>query len=869
MRIQIDQNNPAVTAQIQSYPPLGEVTPIPGSSATFTIVLIVPEFSGKQRWEVALWKSVDEGEWSEVIAASVAEDKAPVDLGSPSSSPRRHNFTAAVFFKAAIKFTLKFRPAGDSAWRWVRDELGLGDGLVISPPAPEYPPLAELIADLNPLWKVSKCASESPRTSLWSIEAKAAPAVDDKPGITDLEIGTPWGSCVRWFALIRQSAAWIAPRQGKDKFFLDKDAILCSFLSHKGQHIAILALSGSNEVLTVLRSTSRGSLSARATNDGIGEEKCTVFISVGNEFENAVASVMFQARKSAWSSGMSQTEYDNPADAADEVNPAWMENWYDGLGFCTWNALGKSLTDDKIYNALEALAKHDIKVSNLIIDDNWQSLEIKGESRFQDRWTDFEADPNTFPKGLKVTVATIRQRYPWIKHVAVWHALLGYWGGISTKGAIAEKYKTVEVPLSHHTGLPLDDRMVVVAKEDVGRLYSDFYNFLANAGIDSIKTDAQCMVDLWDSASARRELTKTYLNAWALSALRHFGAKAISCMSQVPQIIFYSQLPTSRPAIIVRNSEDFFPGDPSSHLWHLWTNAHNSIFSQYLNALPDWDMFQTIHEYSHCHAAARCVSGGPVYITDVPGRHNLDLIKQMTGTTTRGNTVVFRPSTLGKSIHPYTGFDDGLLLKIGGYHGLSGRGTSILAVFNISTRPVLEVLPLASFPGTLQEGQYVIRAHRTGRVSPPSIIGSPKSLLAASINVRSYEMFWASPLVTLKGTKSNRDILVAALGLLGKMTGCAAIASSSVKKLDNGRNLIVTRVKALGTLGLYISMLPELTIDDHFMITIQGKPIPVETVAMSKDDEHVLEIDIERAWKEMGLSSGWSNEVEVMTYFSA
>lgn len=57
-----------------------------------------------------------------------------------------------------------------------------------------------------------------------------------------------------------------------------------------------------------------------------------------------------------------------------------------------------------------------------------------------------------------------------------------------------------------------------------------------------------------------------------------------------------------------------------------------------------------------------------------------------------------------------------------------------------------------------------------------------------------------------------------------------------------------------------------MTIDGDFMVTIQGNPIPRHTVSVSKDDKHVLEVDVERAWKERELSSGWSNEVEVKIY---
>lgn len=336
----------------------------------------------------------------------------------------------------------------------------------------------------------------------------------------------------------------------------------------------------------------------------------------------------------------------------------------------TWNALGQKLTDQKISDALDKLGEHNIKVSSLIIDDNWQSIDYQGPSQFQYGWKDFEAEPKAFPQGLKATVSHIRKNHPHIQHIAVWHALLGYWGGIAPDGKLAETYKTIEVTRedADRRNLPLGGKMTVIAQEDVSRFYNDFYKFLSDAGVDAVKTDAQFMIDTWVEASPRRDLINAYLEAWTISTLRHFSAKAISCMSQFPQALFHSQMPTNRPTILVRNSDDFFPEIPASHPWHVWTNAHNAIFMSYLNVLPDWDMFQTVHEYSGFHAAARCISGGPIYITDVPGEHDMDLIGQMTGPTPQGKTVIFRPSSLGKTVDPYIGYDDDLLLKVGGHH---------------------------------------------------------------------------------------------------------------------------------------------------------------------------------------------------------
>jgi hypothetical protein len=75
--------------------------------------------------------------------------------------------------------------------------------------------------------------------------------------------------------------------------------------------------------------------------------------------------------------------------------------------------------------------------------------------------------------------------------------------------------------------------------------------------------------------------------------------------------------------------------------------------------------------------------------------------------------------------------------------------------------------------------------------------------------------------------------------------------------------LTLTRVA-----GLYISTLPKISFKDELMVTIQGKVLPVHTISISKVSEYVIEIDVEKAWKEMELDSGWSNEVEVKIYIN-
>jgi hypothetical protein len=400
-------------------------------------------------------------------------------------------------------------------------------------------------------------------------------------------------------------------------------------------------------------------------------------------------------------------------------------------------------------------------------------------------------------------VGDIRSKNKHIKHIAVWHAIHGYWGGIAPSGKIAEEYKTVVVQVKDGVA---GGQATMVAEEDVGRFYNDFYEFLSASGIDSVKTDSQFFLDEIQNADDRRHLIQAYQDAWNINQLRHFSAKAISCMSQTPQIIFHSQLPANKPRVLLRNSDDFFPDVPASHPWHIFCNAHNSILTQYLNILPDWDMFQTSHDYAAFHGAGRCVSGGPVYITDVPGHHDINLIAQMTGNTPRGDTVILRPHTVGKSISAYNNFDDPVLLKVSTYVGMAHSGISILGVFNCVPRPLTELVGLDSFPGA-EKGTYIIRSHTSGQVTKPTTVESSDALVHLELPVRGWEILSAYPLQSFKlereqPWKGPEDISVANLGILGKMTGAAAIVNAdSYIDRSSGRLRIWTSLKVLGTYG--------------------------------------------------------------------
>jgi len=195
-------------------------------------------------------------------------------------------------------------------------------------------------------------------------------------------------------------------------------------------------------------------------------------------------------------------------------------------------------------------------------------------------------------------------------------------------------------------------------------------------------------------------------------------------------------------------------------------------------------------------------------------------------------------------------------------------GTGIIGIFNVSQRPISELIPLSKFPGVVEAQLFIVRAHSSGLVSPPIQVVDPSSLIYVSLPVRGYDILSAYPLRGFYDEKLDLTTWVANLGLLGKMAGAAAIVDNKITKLENGKIVIDTNIKALGTLGVYISTLPDTSFKESTIISILGQVIPIHTVKVSADDAHVLEIDVERAWKEMELDSRWSNEVEVKIYLN-
>ncbi|KAI9369922.1 raffinose synthase or seed imbibition protein Sip1-domain-containing protein [Aspergillus egyptiacus] len=831
-----------MSAQVASNPPLGQVTCLKSD----TVFTLESESALELGWEAQIWHNIGTSEWTALCLCKCSATDAP--LLSCELDPRNRLVLSGELSRpgsGTAQFTIRYRESPDAEWRWTNKEQNLTDGELIFTTAADLTlsGFSKYFDELSPDVEIENRKSESPGAALWHLSGPVEAAHDNQSGYAGLDLGLP-ASVSRFFALVRASPAWLGPTQGNKLSQLRESALLCSFLRTDGVNMVLLGVSGVDDVLTTLGCDDRGMVRIIAQNDNARSTRFQVLAAAAEEFEVAMSAIIYEARKLV-----------RPYNAAsDNPEAQWLSSWYDGLTYCTWNGIGQDLTEEKILSALDDLSEKGINIS----DDKGPSAAAKG-------WMRFEAN-SSFPEGLRKTVSAIREKQPNINHIAVWHALLGYWGGISPDGELAATYKTKEVAIRSAAR----ETMLAIDPDDVQRFYNDFYAFLSTAGITGVKADAQSFLDLLRDPEDRRRFTSAYQDAWSISSLRYFGPKVISCMSQFPQAIFHSQLPTNKPTIVARNSDDFFPDVEDSHTWHVFCNAHNALLTRYLNVLPDWDMFQTSHPYAAFHAAARSVSGGPIYITDTPTQHNMTILNQITAQTIKGSTIILRPSLVGRTLDMYNSIDEGHILRIGTYTGRAKTGSGILGLFNLSPATKSILIPMIDFPGIYDtpeaENTYIVRAHTTGKIAGPL---HPTSTASVKLQSKEWEILTAYPTSSFNintNPHNTAPIQIAALGLLGKMTGVAALIGSDAYVASNGRLRVDVALKALGILGIYISDLSGLDIDEHFMITMSGKPVPRKTVW--KEDGKVLAVDIGQAWKEMDLEAGWGNEVHVSVFLS-
>ena len=191
----------SMKAYISTYPPLGQVTQVDQSTSVFTALLEVDASRAAHSWQISLWHS-DGQEWRECPMdpiTDVAARPTTLQASVPAFGSLLHclYFTTPIAIHLPTNFTIKFRTASNHPWKWLKDHQGTQDGVVMLKTVTSQNDISSNLKDyiegLNQVLDSKNYRSQSPGTTLWSVEALIQPADGEKSNITDVKFGLPWG----------------------------------------------------------------------------------------------------------------------------------------------------------------------------------------------------------------------------------------------------------------------------------------------------------------------------------------------------------------------------------------------------------------------------------------------------------------------------------------------------------------------------------------------------------------------------------------------------------------------------------------------------------------------------------------------------
>ncbi len=595
-------------------------------------------------------------------------------------------------------------------------------------------------------------AGVSPRVSLRAVVEGAALWVDpDASGAVASRLHVPLGRILevdRWTALFRSRPFWMFPEAGGPDDPLPRFEV---------QHLLVRRRDGTYLLIVPLLSTElRWSLEGRADGVWMVGETGDPHVAAGGGFAGYIAcgSCPYRlwrtaAREVAACLGGLPLRVDKPP----------LPAFADTFGWCTWDAFYEDVSPDRVIDGLSAWKRAGIQPRFLVLDDGWQDTAVSptGERRLAGLGTN-----RKFPGGLRPLIERVKADYG-IETFLVWHALIGAWGGVD--GAQLPAYRVQEIgrrfaPGLYHEHPDIDDwwghLVGVVSPARIADFYEDYHARLRAMGVDGVKVDNQAVLEGVSAAlGGRVQTARAYRSALERSAARNFSGRLMNCMAHGTETWYLSP-----QANLTRTSTDFWPNRPESHGLHLYTNAQVcSWFGHFLHG--DWDMFQSTHAMGAYHAAGRAVSGSPVYCSDKPGEHDVQLLRRLV--CADGSVLRFPdPGTPGRSCLMHNPTREPVPLTI---VNRAAFGAAI-GVFHAryhadepGRQPLAAMLGLDEVPG-IDPGPHILWRHRRDEAEAIA-----ESRFRVEVAYADYEVLSLVPLVHGRAVIGLREKFVPALGI--------------------------------------------------------------------------------------------------------
>ncbi len=437
------------------------------------------------------------------------------------------------------------------------------------------------------------------------------------------------------------------------------------------------------------------------------------------------------------------------------------------IGWCTYNAFYDKYTDIKITSVLNRFNENNFHPGFILLDDGWQNRSMKERSM-----TSFIEDHKKFPNGLKSFIDHAKEEYG-VRDVIIWHAFCGWWAGIKKENF--RQYGAYNPPIHmferYLDQLVVDDldaatvgksfypqfmlELPIGLPDDMIGFYNDFYAYLKEQGVDGTKLDAMTWMEvLGEGMGGRVAMMKKLNESLETASSRYFKKQLINCSSCSNDMVFQSM-----DTNIIRSSCDYFPERPETHGKHIFINAHTSLWlGEFL--LPDWDMFQSGNTAGDYHAAARAISGGPVYVTDTYQMENYDILHKLCYLDGRLPMCTSYAKVCEDSL--FLGIEQQeKAIKVFNNNRYGGMVGAFNCAYNAETHPVVSAGVKPSDINGLKGDRFAVYGHQSGELH---CVGFEEEV-TIELEEFGYEVFTIMPLE--KG--------FAPVGLIGKYNAGATL----------------------------------------------------------------------------------------------
>jgi hypothetical protein len=383
-----------------------------------------------------------------------------------------------------------------------------------------------------------------------------------------------------------------------------------------------------------------------------------------------------------------------------------MAEVFEYLGWCSWDAMQIRVSHKGLMQKVEEFVSKEVPVQFAIIDDMWADIpglndlpeDVDRHTMIKcmhaSRMLRFAGDPKRFPQGIDAAIRDMKAAG--MPQVGIWFPTTGYWSGFTPNGPEAERQ-------AENTILTEAGQYIVAPEEEkAGRLFGDLCARVKEWGGSFVKIDNQGFHTRYKDVTPIGVSARAIQRAIDRATEANFNGALINCMGMPSECMF------NRSSTVSRCSDDFLPESREWFAKNILQCSYNGLLQgqYYVN---DWDMWWTDDEQARKNSLCRAISGGPVYVSDMIGRTDPEILKPVClrngrllrcdeSATPTADCLMVDPTTAGR------------IFKIRNRVGNAG----VAAVFNIDAENRAVSGTLSPTETRLAEGDYAYYEYFTG-----------------------------------------------------------------------------------------------------------------------------------------------------------